>query len=73
MTPATLQREAEIEKAVLRAAERGEDYKPSDLVRRVVAIRVGGEWAEDLIIQAIWRLISEKRLILSNERTLRKP
>jgi hypothetical protein len=72
MTAASLQKEAEIESAVLKAAKPGQDYEPLDLVRRVVTIRVDAGWAEDMILRAIWRLISERKLILSHERMLRR-
>lgn len=72
MNAAILQKENEIERAVMDIAQPGEDYKPLDLVDRVAANRGNGDWNRDLVLEAIWRLISEGKLLLSQQRTLRR-
>jgi hypothetical protein len=72
MNAAILQKENEIERAVLDTAQPGEDYKPLDLVERVTANRGNADWNRDLVLEAIWRLISEGKLLLSQQRTLRR-
>ncbi len=71
MNAAILQKESEIEKAVLDAARPGEDYKPLELVEQVAG-RGSADWNRDLVLEAIWRLISEGKLLLSQQRTLRR-
>jgi hypothetical protein len=72
MNVAILQKETEIEKAVLDVAQPGEDYKPLALVEQVAAGRGNADWAPDAILAAIWRLISEGKLTLSHQRMLRR-
>ena len=72
MNAAILQKENEIERAVMDIAQPGEDYKPLDLVDRVAANRGNDDWNRDLVLEAIWRLISEGKLLLSQQRTLRR-
>jgi hypothetical protein len=72
MNAAILQKENDVEKAVLDAAEPGQDYKPLDLAERVAANRGNADWNQDLVLEAIWRLISEGKLLLSQQRTLRR-
>jgi hypothetical protein len=72
MNAAVLQKETEIEKAVLDAAQPGEDYKPLDLADQVAAARGSVDWTQDAVLAAIWRLISEGKLILSQQRMLRR-
>lgn len=71
MNAAILQKETEVEKAVLDVAQPGQDYKPLDLAELVVANRGNADWNQDLVLEAIWRLISEGKLVLSQQRTLR--
>jgi hypothetical protein len=72
MNAAILQKENEIERAVMDIAQPGEDFKPLDLVDRVAANRGNADWNRDLVLEAIWRLISEGKLLLSQQRTLRR-
>jgi hypothetical protein len=72
MNAAILQKENEIEKAVMDIAQPGEDYKPLELVERVASNRGNADWNRDLVLEAIWRLISEGKLLLSQQRTLRR-
>jgi hypothetical protein len=72
MNAAIVQKETEIEKAVLDVAEPGEDYKPLVLAKQVAAGRGNADWTEDAVLAAIWRLISEGKLILSQQRMLRR-
>jgi hypothetical protein len=73
MNAAILQKETEIERAVLDIAQPGQDYKPLDLVGLVMANRGNADWNQDLVLEAIWRLISEGKLLLSQQRTLIRP
>ena len=72
MNAAILQKETEIEKAVLDVAQPGEDYKPTTLAEQVAAGRGNADWTQDLVLAAIWRLISEGKLVLSPQRMLRR-
>jgi hypothetical protein len=72
MNAAILQRENEIERAVLDFTQPGEDYKPVALAEQVAADRGDADWTVDAVLAAIWRLISEGRLVLSQQRTLRR-
>jgi hypothetical protein len=71
MNAAILQKETEIEKAVLDVAQPGEDYKPLTLAEQV-ADRGNAGWTQDAVLAAIWRLISEGKLVLSQQRMLRR-
>jgi hypothetical protein len=72
MNAAILQRETEIERAVLDVAQPGEDYKPLALAEQVAAGRGNADWTQDAVLAAIWRLISEGKLVLSQQRMLRR-
>jgi hypothetical protein len=72
MNAAILQKETEIEKAVLDVTQPGEDYKPLALAEQVAAGRGNADWTQDVVLAAIWRLISEGKLALSQQRTLRR-
>ena len=72
MNAAILQKETEIEKAVLDLAEPGEDYKPLALAEQVAKDRGNADWTQDAVLAAIWRLISEGKLVLSQQRMLRR-
>jgi hypothetical protein len=69
MNAATLQKGTEVERAVLTAAEPGVEYKPLDLAERALSAR-NAAWDRDLVLEAIWRLISLGRLRLTPRRTL---
>jgi hypothetical protein len=72
MNAAIIQKETEIENAVLDVAQPGEDYKPLALAEQVAAGRGNAEWTQDVVLAAIWRLISEGKLVLSQQRMLRR-
>jgi hypothetical protein len=72
MNAAILQKESEIEQAVMDATQPGKDYKPVGLAENVASNRGNADWTQDAVLAAIWRLISEGKLILSQQRMLRR-
>lgn len=64
--------EADLEKAVLKAARPQMEYEPLQLAKVVLDQQKGSRGLnEDLVLEAIWRLISEGKLELSTRRKLR--
>jgi hypothetical protein len=71
MNATILQKEIDVDRAVLDVVKRGEEYNPVDLAGLVVANRGDAALNQDLVLEAIWRLISEGKLELTQQRTLR--
>ena len=61
--------EAELEQAVLKAVRPDTDYEPLELAKTVHD--KNSTVSEDLVLEAIWRLISEGKIQLSSHRKLR--